>query len=125
MLHLSPTTNRAWFDEAICEGKDGACFQYISDTFPSLSEEKKTLGISDRPQNLSVNSRQKLDISRRRTLAIICVSVTKNFLGNTKVDNYVPLVNDVLEKLERLNEWWTGITNQQAEMINPTLSNDV
>ena len=50
MLHLSPTTNWAWFDEAICEGKDGACFEYISDAFPSLSEEKKTLGISDRPQ---------------------------------------------------------------------------
>ena len=46
MLHLSPTTNWAWFDEAIC---DGACFQYISDAFPGLSEEKKT-GISDRPQ---------------------------------------------------------------------------
>ena len=31
------------------------------------------------------------------------VSVTKNFLGNTKADNYVHLVNDMLEKFKRLN----------------------
>ena len=27
--------------------KDGACFQYISDAFPGLSEEKKKMGIFD------------------------------------------------------------------------------
>lgn len=31
------------------------------------------------------------------------VLVTKNFLGNTKANNYVYLVNDMLEKLEKLN----------------------
>ena len=31
------------------------------------------------------------------------VSVTKNYLGNTKADNYVNLVNDMLEKFKRLN----------------------
>ena len=31
------------------------------------------------------------------------VSVTKNFRGNTKSSNYVYLVNDMLEKLEKLN----------------------
>ena len=29
-------------------------------------------------------------------------SVTKNFLGNTKVGNYVHLLNDMLAKLEKL-----------------------
>ena len=31
------------------------------------------------------------------------VSLTKNFLGNTEADNYVHLVNDILEKFKRLN----------------------
>ena len=31
------------------------------------------------------------------------VSVTKNFPGNTKVDDYVHLINDMLEKFKRLN----------------------
>ena len=31
------------------------------------------------------------------------VSMTKNFLGNTKGDNYVHVVNDMLEKVKRLN----------------------
>ena len=31
------------------------------------------------------------------------VSVTKNFLSNKKADNYVHLVNDMLEKFKRLN----------------------
>ena len=30
-------------------------------------------------------------------------SVTKNFLGNTKAENYVHLVNDMLKKFKRLN----------------------
>ena len=53
-----------------------------------------------------VNSRQKLCtimalIERDAWLSF--VSVTKNFLGNTKGDNYVHVVNDMLEKVKRLN----------------------
>ena len=86
--------------------KDGACFQYISDAFPGLSEKKKKMGNFDGPQirqlNQDENFAQSLTLVERDAW-LSFVSVTKNFLGNTKADNYVHLANDILEKCKRQN----------------------
>ena len=83
--------------------KNGACFQYISDTFPGLSKEKKKMGVSDGPQIKDKNFSQSMaPVERDAWLSF--VSVTKNFLGNMKAANYVHLVMDILEKFKSLND---------------------
>ena len=86
--------------------KDGACFQYISDAFPGLTEEKKKMVIFDRSQICQLiqdkNFAQSMTPAERDAW-LSFVSVSKNFLGSTKSDNYVHLVNDMLKKFKRLN----------------------
>ena len=83
--------------------KDGVYFQYISDAFPGLSEEKK---ISDGPQIRQLIQDKNFTQSLapvKRDAWLSFMSVTKNFLSNTKADNCVHLVNDMLGKFKKLN----------------------
>ena len=58
--------------------KDGACFQYISDAFPGLSEEKKKMGIFDGKLIQDKKFAQSMTpVERDAWLSF--VSVTKNF----------------------------------------------
>ena len=86
--------------------KDGAGFQLILDACPNLSEEKKKMRTFNEPQ-----ARQLI---QDKTFAqsvtpvegnawLSFVSITKNSLGNTKADNYVYLINNMLEKFKKLN----------------------
>ena len=86
--------------------KDGACFQYISDAFPGLSEKKKKIWIFDGPlirQLIQDKNFAQSMTPVERDIWLSFVLATKNFLGNTKASNYVHLVNDTLEKCKRLN----------------------
>ena len=87
--------------------KDGAsCFKYISDSCSGLSEEREKMGIFSGLQIRQLiqdkNFAQSVaPIERDAWLSF--ASVIKNFLGNTKGDNNVHVVNDMLEKVKRLN----------------------
>ena len=86
--------------------KDGPGFQLILDAFPNLREEKKKMR--------TFNELQARQLIQDKTFAqsvtpaegnawLSFVSVTKNSLGNTKADNHVHLINNMLEKFKKLN----------------------
>ena len=79
--------------------KEGACFEYICKEFPSVTIEKLKTGIFDGPdirklikdQNfITVN---ELESKTWRSF----VKVTTNFLGNKRSDDYVSLVQNMLD----------------------------
>ena len=86
--------------------KDGAGFQLILDACPNISEEKKKKRTFNEPQTRQLIQDQTFAQSVRPVEGNAClsfVSVTKNFLGSTKADNYVHLINNMLEKFKKLN----------------------
>ena len=85
--------------------KDGDCFNYIAQTFPSLSIEKLKGGIFDGPQIRKLMQDQTF--TARMTVverAAWCsyVSVIREFLGNTKSSNYRILVDVMLQNFQAL-----------------------
>lgn len=85
--------------------KDGPCFIYIGRKMPGISAEKLKAGIFDGPQIRHlvkdpefVNSMNPVESRAWKSF----VQVITKFLGNTKADNYVELVNNMLENFQRL-----------------------
>ena len=86
--------------------KDGDCFAYICATFPGLSDEKKKAGIFDGPQIRKLIKDENFPLSMtevEKDAWDAFVKVTQNFLGNKRADNYIELVNNMLDKLHKLN----------------------
>ena len=85
--------------------KDGDCFAYICKAFPGLSDEKKKAGVFDGPQIRQLIRDNQFPLSMtpvEKDAWNAFVKVTENFLGNFRADNYVDLVNDLLDKLHKL-----------------------
>ena len=80
--------------------KEGACFEYICKAFPGVTIEKLKNGIFDgsdtrkliKDQNV-ITSMNELESKTWRSF----VAVTKNFLGNKRSDDYVSLVQNLLD----------------------------
>ena len=71
-----------------------------------VSARKKKMGIFEGPQIRQLIQDKNFAQSMtpvERDAWLSFVSVTKNFLGKTKIENYVHLVNDMPEKFHRLN----------------------
>ena len=91
------------FVKALC--KEGNCFQYIKAAFPRVSEEKIKAGIFDGPQIRklikdpnSILSMNDVDANAWKAF----VSVVINFLGNRKQDDYITLVDNLIESFNAL-----------------------
>ena len=86
--------------------KDGACFMYICNAFPGLSDEKMKAGVFDGPQIRKLMKDEHFPLSMNQIEKDACdafVKVTKEFLGNTKEANYVEIVDNLMAKLHKLN----------------------
>ena len=84
---------------------DGTCFKYLCESFPALSYEKIKAGVFDGPQirhlmkdNAFPNSMNETE----RQAWLSFVSAVKNFLGNTKSDDYRNIVETMLENYHKL-----------------------
>ena len=85
--------------------KNGSCFAYIGEKMPQLSTEKIKAGILDGPQirqlikdNAFVHSMNEVE----RKAWTSFVAVIRNFLGKRKAENYVVLVNEMLNSFRSL-----------------------
>lgn len=79
--------------------KDGMCFKYICNVFPSLSREKLKAGIFDGPQiRKLIKDENFVSYMTETESAAWCsyVAVVKEFLGNKKAVNYRELVESML-----------------------------
>lgn len=84
---------------------DGQCFEYIGRTMPGISTEKLKAGIFNGPQiRQFINDPAFKDSMTEAELSAWTsfVLVIKNFLGNHKADNYVELVNNMLNNFRAL-----------------------
>lgn len=85
--------------------KDGDCFSYICQKFPQLTIEKIKGGIFDGPQirQLTKDTQFRSSMTELESRAWTAfVSVMQNFLGNTKSENYIELVEDLLLQLKNM-----------------------
>lgn len=85
--------------------KTGKCFNYLCTKFPGLSIEKLKGGIFDGPQiRKLINDKQFLqNMTRIESNAWKSfVLVIQNFLGNHKSQNYVILVETMLQNFNKL-----------------------
>ncbi|KAJ8957397.1 hypothetical protein NQ318_004877 [Aromia moschata] len=85
--------------------KDGPCFEYIGVKMPQLSTEKLKAGIFDGPQIRQlikdpafINSMNEVE----REAWTSFVAVVENFLGKHKAENYVEIVNKMLNSFKSL-----------------------
>ena len=88
--------------------KEGGCFLYICDAFPGLSIEKKKAGVFDGPQiRKLINDDQFLNSMNpvESNVWSSFVLVVKNFLGTHKAENYVELVERMLESFKQLKAY--------------------
>ena len=72
---------------------------------PELSDEKKKAGVFDGPQIRTLMKNKSFVLSMNDTEKNACnafVKVTKEFLGNKKSENYIEIVNNLMDKLQRL-----------------------
>ena len=88
--------------------KDGECFKYICNAFPGLSIDKKMAGVFDGPQirklikdNQFLTSMDPVEFDAWSSFVL----VVKNFLGNDKAENYVELVDSMLESYKQLGAY--------------------
>ena len=86
--------------------KDGDCFNCILKTFLGLSMKKLKADIFDGPQIRKLMQDQTF--TARMTVAeraawCLCVSVIREFLGNTKASNYRNLVDVMLQNFQALS----------------------
>lgn len=85
--------------------KSGSCFTYIGQKMPQMSTEKMKAGIFDGPQirqlikdSAFVNSMNEAE----RNAWTSFLAVVENFLGKRKAENYVELVNEMLNSFKSL-----------------------
>ena len=86
--------------------KYGACFAYICNAFPGLSVEKKKAGIFDGLQIRILIKDYQFSLSMNdieKNVWDSFVRLTNEFLGSTKADNYVEIIDKLLENLHKLN----------------------
>jgi len=85
--------------------KEGACFQYICEKFPTVTNEKIKAGVFDGPQIRKLmkdeNFEQTMQGLERFAWRGFCNVVSK-FLGNTTDPNYANIVADMLQSFRRL-----------------------
>ena len=85
--------------------KTGQYFQYISSTFPGLSNEKLKAGIFDGPQIRKLIKDLNFQHSMNEIKLASCfsfVEVVQNFLRNRKADNYKDIVQKLLDNFQAL-----------------------
>ena len=85
--------------------KNGSCFLYLVENMPQLSIEKIKAGIFDGPQiRQLINDTAFLQLMNEVELKAWTsfVAVIENFLGNHKSENYMELVNEMLNSYEPL-----------------------
>ena len=83
--------------------KNGGCFNYITKTFPGLSMENLKVGTIDGSQIPKLMQDQTF--TARMTVAeraawCSCVSMIRDFLGNTKASNYRNLMDVMLQNFQ-------------------------
>ena len=84
---------------------DGCCFNYICNFFPGMSNEKLKAGTFDGPQIRKIMKDPSFVefMTVVESAAWISSSmIVKNFLGNTKADNYKELAEDMLYNFQNL-----------------------
>lgn len=84
---------------------EGDCFKYIISAFPSLSYEKIKAGVFDGPQIRQLIKDERFietmtELEKNAWLAF--KSIVKDFLGNTRAQNYVEIVQQLLESFKKL-----------------------
>lgn len=83
--------------------KDGACFAYICQKFPALSNEKLRAGIFDGPKIRQLMKDEefiKIVKPDKKDGWEAFSQVVSNFLGNTKSPNYAELVKHMLSAFQ-------------------------
>ena len=84
---------------------DGCYYNYICNFFPGMSNEKLKAGVFNRPQILKIRKNPGFVESMTAVKSAAWISfslIVKNFLGNTKADNYKELVEDMLFNFQNL-----------------------
>ena len=85
--------------------KNGSCFLYLVENMPQLSIEKIKAGIFDGPQIIQlINDTAFLQSMNEVELKAWAsyLAVIENFLGNHKSENYMEVVNEMLNSFESL-----------------------
>ena len=83
--------------------KQGDCFRYLGNKFPSISDAKLKAGIFDGPQIRKLLNDDKFTDSindRERAVWISFKEVVENFLGNFKSENYEKIVKNKLQTFQ-------------------------
>ena len=83
--------------------REGDCFRYLENKFPSISDAKLKEGIFDGPQIRKLLNDDKFTDSmndREKAAWISFKEVVENFLGNFKSDNYKKIVKNILQKFQ-------------------------
>ena len=84
---------------------DGCCFNYICNFFPGMSNEKLKARVLKGPQIRKIMRDPGFVESMTLVESAASISfslVVKNFLGNTKADNYKELLEDMLFNFKNL-----------------------
>lgn len=84
---------------------EGDCFKYIVSAFPSLSYEKIKAGVFDGPQIRQLIKDERFietmtELEKNGWLAF--KNIVKYFLGNTRSQNYIEIVQQLLENFKNL-----------------------
>ena len=85
--------------------QDSPCFAYLQQKMSAISTEKLKAGIFDCPQIrqlINDSHFQQTMNDKERQAWLSFVLVIKNFLGSHKAENYVEIVNDMLQNLKEL-----------------------
>ena len=83
--------------------KEGDCFRYLGNKFPSISDANLKARIFEGPQICKLLNDDKFTDSmnnREKAAWIGFKEVVKNFLGNFKSDNYKKIVKNILQKCQ-------------------------
>ena len=86
--------------------KNGACFQYICNTFPELTSEKLKAGIFDGPQIRKLIKKTTTFLTTMTNNEALAweafVNVVQNFLGKHKSENYEDFVHNLVSSYHNI-----------------------
>lgn len=85
--------------------KESACFEYLQEKFPEISDAKLKEGIFDGPQIRTLFNDEKFITKmteHQKAAWLSFKKVAQNFLGNQKSEDYQNLVEEMLENYNRL-----------------------
>ena len=85
--------------------KEGACFLYLAEKFPAISDAKLKEGVFDGPQIRTLLKDEKFlnKMNKKEKDAWLSFKeVVEKFLGNHKEENYKELVTDMIKKYKEL-----------------------